>query len=198
MNSKTSDATQGRRSIRLAGYDYSAPGGDFITVVAFRRECLFGEITGGNMKLSPIGEIVRREWFKTAELRPYVELHEDEFVVMPNHVHGIIWIIEDHDVGARRRRAPTSIGEIPSTTERFGKPVAGSIPTIVRAFKSAVTYCARRELNSANIWQPIITNTSCAITMIMNASLTILLKTPGIGRRTRRIPAVPPPSTNAA
>jgi len=72
-----------------------------------------------------------------------VELCENEFVVMPNHVHGIIWI--DDVARARRRRAPTE--------ERFGKPVVGSIPTIVRAFKSAVTYRAGRELNSANIWQ---------------------------------------------
>ena len=133
-----------RHSIRLKGYDYSAAGGYFVTVVTFQRECLFGEIVGGEMRLSALGEIVRDEWFKTAALRRYVELREDEFVVMPNHAHGIIWIMDD-SVGARRRRAPTE--------ERFGKPVIGSIPTIVRAFKSAVTYRANRELNSANIWQ---------------------------------------------
>lgn len=67
---------------------------------------------------------------------------------MPNHIHGIIWIIEDENpVGARRRRAPTR--------EQFGKPVAGSIPTIVRAYKSAVT----RQINSSrripggSVWQ---------------------------------------------
>ena len=155
MNSKTSDNLLHRRSIRLPGHDYSSPGGYFITMVTFRRECLFGEVTGGEMKLSPIGEIVRREWFRTAELRPYVELHEGEFVVMPNHVHGIVWIFEDHDVGARRCRAPTNMDRRAPITaiEQFGKPVAGSIPTIVRAFKSAVTYCAGREFNSANLWQ---------------------------------------------
>jgi putative transposase len=141
-----------RRPIRLKGYDYSAAGGYFVTIVTFRREYLFGEIVGGEMQLSALGRILREEWFKTAVLRSYVELREDEFVVMPNHVHGIIWIEDDiagaHGdvvVGARRRRAPTM--------ECFGKPVAGSIPTIVRAFKSAVTYRAGRELDSANIWQ---------------------------------------------
>ena len=183
MNSKPPNFPLNRRTIRLPGYDYSTPGGYFITVVTFRRECLFGEISSGEMKLSPIGEIVRREWFKTAELRPYVELREEEFVVMPNHAHGIIWIVDndldgivgarrgelvgarrdelvgarrdelvgarrDELVGARRRRAPTE-----TTSEQFGKPTKGSIPTIVRAFKSAVTYCAGRELNSANLWQ---------------------------------------------
>lgn len=85
----------GRRSIRLPGYDYSSPGMYFITVVAFRRECLFGEIIEYAVKLSPIGEIVWREWSKTAQLRPYFELRENEFVVMPNHVHGIIRIIDE-------------------------------------------------------------------------------------------------------
>jgi len=153
MNSKPSNFPVGRRSIRLPGYDYSTSGRYFITVVTFRRGCLFGEINGGKMKLSPIGEIVRREWFKTAELRPCVELREEEFVVMPNHTHGIIWIIDDNldeIVGARRRLAPTASE---TTTEQFGKPVKASIPTIVRAFKSAVTYCAGRELNAANLWQ---------------------------------------------
>jgi putative transposase len=157
VNSINPKEEHGRHSIRLPGYDYSVPGMYFITVVAFRREYLFGEIIGCTMKLSPIGEIVQREWFKTAELRSYVELWENEFVVMPNHVHGIIRIIDEDgkcdNVGARRRRAPTG-GRAPTNNiERFGKPAVGSIPTIVRAFKSAVSYCAGKELNSSNLWQ---------------------------------------------
>jgi REP element-mobilizing transposase RayT len=94
--------------------------------------------------LNETGKIARDEWFKTAKLRSYVELYEDEFVVMPNHAHGIIWI-----VGARRRRAPTE------TIEKFGKPVKRSIPTIVRAYKSAVTYTVNRaqNLRGAVLWQ---------------------------------------------
>lgn len=135
-----------RRSIRLKGYDYSAAGGYFITIVTFGRENLFGEILGDEMQLNALGKIVWEEWFKTAALRPYVELHNGEFVVMPNHTHGIIWIMDDFAVvGAQRRCAPT--------IEKFGKPVPGSIPTIVRALKSSVTRRAGRELNSANIWQ---------------------------------------------
>jgi putative transposase len=77
-------------------------------------------------------------------LRLQVELHEDEFVVMPNHVHGIVWLVEN--VGARHRRAPT---------EKFGKPVSGSIPTIIRAYKSAVTYSINKSQNSRGsvLWQ---------------------------------------------
>ena len=78
----------------------------------------------------------------TAQLRPYVEL--DECVVMLNHFHGILVLA---DVGARRRRAPTQ--------EQFGKPVAGSLPTIMRAFKSATTYRINqsRGARGAPIWQ---------------------------------------------
>lgn len=133
-----------RRSIRLKGYDYTQAGAYFITICSHQRGHVFGEIVNGEMRLNSWGEIARAEWFKTAALRPYVELYDDEFVIMPNHGHGIIWLIEN--VGARRRRAPT---------EQFGKPVSGSIPTIMRAYKSAVTYAINKLENSRSsmIWQ---------------------------------------------
>jgi putative transposase len=81
-----------RRSIRLPGYDYTQPGAYFVTFVAHDRECLFGDVVDGVMRLNAFGEIVRDEWFRTAVVRPYVMLDPNEFVVMPNHVHGIIWI----------------------------------------------------------------------------------------------------------
>jgi putative transposase len=84
-----------RRSIRLAGYDYSAEGSYFITLVTYQREHLFGEIVDGEMRLCPFGEIAREEWLKTKELRSNVEIIEDEFVVMPNHFHGIVHLFND-------------------------------------------------------------------------------------------------------
>ena len=86
-----------RRSIRLKGYDYTQAGAYFVTFVAHDRECLFGEVVDGVMWLNAFGEIVRDEWFRTAVVRPYVMLDPDEFVVMPNHVHGIIWIVRSGD-----------------------------------------------------------------------------------------------------
>lgn len=135
-----------RRSLRLKGYDYTQPGAYFVTLCTYNGEALFGEIVDGSMVLNAWGEIVRDEWFKTVQLRPYVALYDDEFVVMPNHIHGIIWIVDD-PVGARRRRAPT--------TEQFGKPVAGSLPTIIRAFKSAVTRRIHQTPGTpgAPVWQ---------------------------------------------
>ncbi len=95
-----------RRSIRLPGYDHTQPGAYFITIVPYNRMPLFGEIVDGEMRLNEYGEIVRAEWFRTAIVRPYGVLHPDGFVGMPNHVHGIVWIV-DADVGATRRVAPT-------------------------------------------------------------------------------------------
>jgi len=142
-----------RRSIRLKGYDYTQPGAYFVTFCAYQRLHLFGEVVNGEVILNGRGKIARDEWFKTAELRPYVKLYEDEFVIMPNHGHGIIWIVDEVDegrpVGIRRRRIPTD------NIEKFGKPVKGSIPTIVRAYKSAVTYAVNKLENQrgAVLWQ---------------------------------------------
>jgi len=81
-----------RRSIRYEGFDYSSEGVYFVTLVTHHRDNLFGRIENGGMHLNEFGMIVREEWFKTAILRPNTDLDEDEFVVMPNHVHGIIRI----------------------------------------------------------------------------------------------------------
>jgi len=128
-----------RRSIRLKGYDYTSEGGYFITLVTHERQNLFGTIDNDEMHLNPLGEVARDEWFRTAQLRSYVELFDDEFIVMPNHIHGIIWITDTVWLNRRgtARRAPTH-DESPAI-EHFGKPISGSIPTIVRAYKSAVT-----------------------------------------------------------
>ena len=99
-----------RKPIRLAGFDYSQPGGYFVTVVVDDRRCVFGTVTGVGFKLSSSGEIVQEQWQWITKQYPYVA--PDEFVVMPNHVHGIINIIDlpvdnpsaKSDVGAARER----------------------------------------------------------------------------------------------
>lgn len=82
-----------RRSIRLRGYDYSQAGAYFITIVAKNRERLFGEAANGEMRLNEIGRVVQTAWDELPGRYPSVEL--DAFVVMPNHVHGIIVISGD-------------------------------------------------------------------------------------------------------
>lgn len=79
-----------RRSIRLKGYDYSSEGAYYVTIVVQGRECLFGEITDGEMVLNAYGEIVQKWWNEIPIHFPNVDL--GVFVIMPNHVHGIIFI----------------------------------------------------------------------------------------------------------
>jgi putative transposase len=83
-----------RRSIRLKGYDYRQPGAYFVTICTCQREELFGQIVDGEMQLSPLGELIKREWFRSAQMRREIELFDDELVIMPNHIHGIVHIVE--------------------------------------------------------------------------------------------------------
>lgn len=138
-----------RRSIRLQGYDYSRTGAYFVTICTRDRECLFGDVVADKLLLNGFGEIVREEWFRGAQLRPYLRLTADEYVVMPNHVHGILWIVDDFlDPAARARPQGPVI-------EQFGKPVPSSIPTIIRAFKAATTrrINAVRSTPQMSVWQ---------------------------------------------
>ncbi len=143
-----------RRSIRLKGYDYTQAGAYFITICSYQRGHVFGEILNGEMKLNAWGEIARAEWFKTAALRDNVELYDEEFVVMPNHVHGIIWLNEN--VGALRRNIPVNVVEI-KRAEQHSVPTVkpDSLGAIVRAYKSAVTYAINglEKSRGGVIWQ---------------------------------------------
>jgi putative transposase len=132
-----------RRSIRLKGYDYTQAGAYFVTIVTQDRECLFGEVVEGEMRVNPFGEIVAWAWNDLPNHNPHVEL--DAFVVMPNHVHGIVLIVDDL-VGAGSEPAPTMAMV---TTRRHG------LPEIVRQFKtfSARRINARRGTPGATVWQ---------------------------------------------
>src|SRR5689334_25165930 len=135
-----------RRSIRLVGANYSEPGGYFLTICAAGRKQILGRIESARTVLSPLGEIVRQCWMQIPEHFPQASL--EEFVVMPNHLHGIIAL------HSRKRNGEAPVGAryiVPSsveahTPERFQKPVRGSIPTIVRTFKAAVTRAAQKSL----------------------------------------------------
>jgi len=139
-----------RRSIRLKGYDYTQAGAYFVTFVTHDRECLFGEVVDGVMRLNAFGEIVRDEWFRTAVVRPYVMLDPDEFVVMPNHVHGIIWITgrddpvgrphdpvgRPHDPVGRPHDPVGRRAASPQHDQRPRGPAAGSVGAIIGQIKS--------------------------------------------------------------
>jgi len=116
--------------------------------VTHQRLPVFGTITDNKVVLSLAGEVARSEWFRTAAIRPYVELFEDEFLVMPNHIHGIVWLKDGPFVGVERRSIPTTKRNRPLV-------IPGSIPAIVRSYKSAVTYAINTSRNTHGqpIWQ---------------------------------------------
>jgi REP element-mobilizing transposase RayT len=98
-----------RRSIRLKDYDYTQAGAYFITLCVENRACVLGDVIDGEMQLSPSGAIVADAWEWLAQQYPYVAI--DEYVVMPNHFHGIIVIDAPTVVGAVREppnEPPTS------------------------------------------------------------------------------------------
>jgi hypothetical protein len=82
-----------RHSIRLRGYDYTQAGAYFVTILTHNRECLFGDIVDGEMRLNELGRVVATHW--RAIPRHFKNVALDEWVVMPNHLHGIIVIGDD-------------------------------------------------------------------------------------------------------
>src|SRR5215203_7297939 len=122
-----------RRSIRLKDYDYSQAGGYYVTIVVQGRECLFGEIVKREMFLNDFGKIADECWRSIPDHFPFVEL--GAYVVMPNHVHGII-VITDNGRGAALLR-PYNHPDINDNPHKINvKP--GSLGAIVRSYKSAV------------------------------------------------------------
>jgi putative transposase len=143
-----------RQTVRLKAYDYSQASAYFITVCTHERECLFGGVADGEIRLNGFGEIVREEWLRSAEIRQEIEI--DAFVVMPNHLHGIIVI--NNDVGATRWVAQNN-GQNGNerATHRVAPtgPDSGSIGAIIGQFKSIVTkrINALRDNPGCPVWQ---------------------------------------------
>ena len=159
-----------RRSIRLNNYDYTNQGAYFVTICTCHRECLFGEIKNSHVELLPVGEIVNKEWNHIHDRHKNVEL--DAFVVMPNHIHGII-IINEH-VGAplagtlydatgalshagnqnnniSNKRAGAANRAGTSRAPARGAPTLGDA---IGSFKSLCTYrCRKSLLDVSKLWQ---------------------------------------------
>jgi putative transposase len=126
-----------RRSLRLKGYDYTLAGAYFVTICTQDRACLFGDVVSGAMCLNEAGQMVAALWDDIAARFPRVEI--DQFVVMPNHLHGII-VLPYADEGATTRVAPTGGAIVGAPL--VGAPVAGAparLGDVVGAFKSLAT-----------------------------------------------------------
>lgn len=143
MKRKSKQAKHHRRSPRLPEYDYTQPGAYFVTVCVKGKQCRLGKIVDGEMAVSKEGEIVTGVWENLPTHYSHIEL--DEFVVMPNHVHGIIWILEHKNdrVGEGLRPSPTSSKKIYGLLE------------IVRAFKSFSSRQINelRDTKGSSFWQ---------------------------------------------
>ena len=154
-----------RRSIRLRGYNYSQEGAYFVTICTHNRESLFGKIIDGKMRQNGIGAIVHDEWLRSGQIRQ--EIHMDEFVVTPNHIHGVV--IFNHDmstyVGAtggrpiveNERSSPArreSVSDRPLSLPPHG-PNKRSLASFIAGFKSASAKSISELLDFSSIlvWQ---------------------------------------------
>ena len=87
-----------RQSIRLKEYDYTQSGAYFVTICTHKHGCLFGSVTEGEIQLNQSGQIAQNEWLKSSKIRQEIEM--DAFVIMPNHLHGIVFIHKnDAEIG---------------------------------------------------------------------------------------------------
>jgi len=129
-----------RNSLRLRDFDYRAPGYYFVTIGTYQHLPIFGEVNDARMHLNPLGEIVKACWLLIPQKTGFIEL--DQFVIMPNHLHGIVYIMD----------SGPAIDAEPLTTAHAQ---ARNLSVVIRTFKAAVTRIANQRWKEppAKIWQ---------------------------------------------
>ena len=145
-----------RRSTRLKKYDYSTPGAYFITICTYQKECMFGEVVDGSMQLNSTGLTIHACWLTLP--RHFHQLTLDGFVIMPNHLHGILWLGSDT---GRGEAFGQNIPDDRSSSSPNASPLqpcgtrSGSVGAMIQTFKSVST----RRLNQLRgatgktVWQ---------------------------------------------
>jgi REP-associated tyrosine transposase len=157
-----------RHSIRLKDYDYSQAGAYFVTICAWQRECMFGDIVDGEMRLNELGLLVESAWRGLA--RHFANLNLDEHVIMPNHFHGILQINDtanNDNVGAKQGSSALPDSHTCNSKGEAGETLAsplqkllqgtasGSLAALIQNFKSVST----RKINKIRqnpgcpVWQ---------------------------------------------
>lgn len=129
-----------RRSLRLKGYDYSWEGAYFMTICTKDREPMFGKVVNGEMRLNDCGQLVQFTWKELPERFPSVGL--DAWVVMPNHVHGMVWIV---GAGFSRPESVVNVGS------RFAGRGARTAPLRKVALGQIVAYFKYRSTKEINL-----------------------------------------------
>jgi putative transposase len=169
-----------RHSIRLKGYDYSQEGLYFVTIAAYKKQMLFGQIINGEMILDEGGKIAEKYWLEIPKHFKNVILHD--YIIMPNHIHGIIVIAvgannnsptinqsETTTVGANNNSPTFNPIDTKSILENQHSPTftpndnkkkkplphspSRTLGSIVRGFKIAVVIWFRANTNIKDVWQ---------------------------------------------
>jgi REP element-mobilizing transposase RayT len=137
-----------RKSIRLHEYDYSSPGMYFITLCAQDKKCLFGDIVDDEMRLNEFGKIAQQQWLSIPNR--FDDICLDEFIVMPNHMHGIIKIVGAPLAGALSNNVAPGNKRAPAR----GAPTMGgatvAIGVIIGAYKSLCVHQCLQYIKQNN------------------------------------------------
>ena len=135
-------------SARLKGWDYRNPGYYFVTICTRGRNHYFGKVEGEDVRLSAMGEIAAQCWAETPQHHAGIEL--DEWVIMPNHAHGIVVIVETLRSVETVHCTVSTVGTAAKNQMSAISPKTGSLSVAVRSFKSAVTRLAHKT--GSRIW----------------------------------------------
>ena len=134
-----------RRSTRLKGFDYSRSGYYFVTISLHDIRCVFGFCKNNGIKLNEIGTTAKTYWLKIPEHFPFVKL--DKFIIMTDHIHGIIVLNGDNNVGVRH-------GEpLRSKQHKYQHIIPKSLGVIINHYKSAVTRWCKNNGYPQFKWQ---------------------------------------------
>ncbi len=128
------------KTIRIQDFDYKLAGTYFLTICTYKMNCIFGKINNERMILDNCGKIAEKYWLEIPMHFPRAEI--DSFIVMPNHIHGIINIIDD--VGA---------GHVQPEINKYQRIIPNSIGSMIRSYKSAVTKWIHKNTTINNVWQ---------------------------------------------
>ena len=140
----------GRQSIRLKNYNYAGNGYYFVTICIQDKQCFFGDVIDGKMQLSSAGKIAQQYWSEIPQHSKHTYL--DKFIIMPNHVHGIIIIDNPENP---RRNVPTGVDNECDLSQTMSKlsPKSGTLSVIIRSYKSSATRSRRQTGDNIFQWQ---------------------------------------------
>jgi len=135
------------KSARLSKWDYSSPGYYFVTICTINKTNYFGNIENGKMILSDIGWVAEKYWQEIPN--HFLQIKLDEFIIMPNHVHGIIRIINKYNIDSVETCHGMSLQnkKIHKQYNKFSQPISGSIPMIINHYKGTCTRAIRQLPN---------------------------------------------------